>query len=306
MITEEAEELRHRAEELITAGTSKSDKRLTEDQMLALIHELELHKIELELQNIDLMFAKNDSDRITKNYHELYAESPSGQFTLSRDGSILELNPSGARMLNRDRNDLINSVFYFFIPEAYRSVFNSFMNDLFESGCKCTCEIELSEINQRKQFIHLTGDASGYREKCFLTAVDITDSKINGINLQKNVLCTSRLLELFNIAPGLTDKEFSDHVLDIAVEMTESKIGFFHLISDDQTNVILTTWNNETRKNCEIPESNHYPLEKAGNWADCVRLKQVVIENNYLTNPIKKGLPEGHPHIFRTLTIQSL
>jgi hypothetical protein len=37
----------------------------------------------------------------------------------------------------------------------------------------------------------------------------------------------------------------------------------------------LTEWNREALKNCKANYDDHYPIEKAGNWADCVRLSDL-------------------------------
>ncbi|MBI5657507.1 MAG: GAF domain-containing protein, partial [Geobacter sp.] len=102
------------------------------------------------------------------------------------------------------------------------------------------------------------------------------------------------LLELYEQAPHLSEKQLYDYALDCAVKLTGSTIGFFHLISDDQREIVLTTWNSEALKNCVASYDTHYPIEQAGNWVDCVRFKQPVYYNEFARSPNQKGLPEGH------------
>jgi PAS domain-containing protein len=90
--------------------------------------------------------------------------------------------------------------------------------------------------------------------------------------------------------------------LDHAVKVTQSKIGFFHFVSPDEKTIILTTWNKQALKTCKANYTSHYPIEKAGNWADCVRLKHPVIYNHFLKSPNQKGLPIGHTEISRILS----
>jgi PAS domain S-box-containing protein len=134
-------------------------------------------------------------------------------------------------------------------------------------------------------------------------ARDITETKNAEAALQKDVQRNTLLLELFAQAPVLTDKELYDQALDIAVKITESEIGFFHQVSDDQQEIILTTWNNEAKKNCSTVYTSHYPLEQAGNWADCVRQKKAVVYNDFQLSLNKKGLPEGHAPLNRFMSI---
>ncbi|MGE5575017.1 MAG: GAF domain-containing protein [Ignavibacteria bacterium] len=114
------------------------------------------------------------------------------------------------------------------------------------------------------------------------------------------------LLELYRKALSLKEKELYEFFLDRAVNITRSKIGFFHFVGGDQKTIILTSWNKEALKNCTANYDTHYPIEQAGNWADCVRLKQPVAYNDFEKSPNQKGLPSGHVPIKRLLTIPLL
>jgi PAS domain S-box-containing protein len=111
------------------------------------------------------------------------------------------------------------------------------------------------------------------------------------------------LLELYKKALTLPERELYDYFLDHAVRVTKSKIGFFHFVSNDQKTIILTTWNREALKNCTANYDSHYSIEKAGNWADCVRIKRPIIYNEFAGSPNQKGLPEGHVAVKRLLSV---
>ncbi len=114
---------------------------------------------------------------------------------------------------------------------------------------------------------------------------------------------THFLLELHMQAPHLTEKEINDHVIEKAVSFTGSIIGFLHYINEDQRTIALTTWSREALKKCTASYDTHYPLDKAGVWADCVRLRRPVICNDYQALPDKKGYPQGHSHIARFVSL---
>jgi len=112
-----------------------------------------------------------------------------------------------------------------------------------------------------------------------------------------------RLMSLFTKAPDYTDKQIFEYALDIAVELTDSKIGFFHRVSKDQKDFILTTWNKEALRGCTASSAVHYPIESAGNWADCVRGGKPVIYNDFANSPNQKGLPKGHFPVTRFASV---
>ncbi|MCL5876637.1 MAG: PocR ligand-binding domain-containing protein [Candidatus Bathyarchaeota archaeon] len=111
------------------------------------------------------------------------------------------------------------------------------------------------------------------------------------------------LLDLYRKALTLPDQDLYDYFLDHAVNLTKSKIGFFHFVSNDQKTIALTTWNKEALKNCTANYVNHYPMAEAGNWADRIRFKRPIIYNDFKNSPHQKGLPKGHVPLKRMLGI---
>ena len=111
------------------------------------------------------------------------------------------------------------------------------------------------------------------------------------------------LLELYAKASHLEDQELYLYGLDQAVALTDSSVGFFHQVSEDQQSIVLTTWNLQALKTCSAFPANHYPIELAGNWADSARLKRPVVYNDYSNSPNRKGMPEGHSPVKRFMSI---
>jgi PAS domain-containing protein len=133
------------AEERLVNKHPRSDKVISEADMLRIIHELEVHQIELELQNEELLSAKEAAEQAEQKYFELYDLSPAGYFTLHKDGSILELNPAGAKILGKEGKSLIGSTFAFFVSLDTRTDFTDFLDKVFSSKSVETCEIKLEK-----------------------------------------------------------------------------------------------------------------------------------------------------------------
>jgi len=169
--------LRRLAEEKLKAEESKVDKAHVEADVKKLVHELQVHQIELEMQNEELKQAYETAEAALKKYTMLYDLAPMGYFTLSLDGTICDLNFTGAQMLGEKRFSLIETNFKLFVADESKPEFNQFLNKIFTSNSKETCEIELIYINQPPCLVYIEGIISTEDEQCLLSAVDITSFK---------------------------------------------------------------------------------------------------------------------------------
>lgn len=119
---------------------------------------------------------------------------------------------------------------------------------------------------------------------------------------QKTKEKTSFLLELYKKALNIDENKLYEYFLDHAIEVTESRIGFFHFVNNDQKTIKLTLWNKKTLQNCSAHYDTHYPMEQAGNWADSIRKKHAIIYNDFKVSPNQKGLPKGHVPLERLVS----
>ena len=169
--------LRKKAETLLRINAAEIGLPLSEIETLKLIHELEVHQIELEMQNDELMLASSAAQEAAQKYSELYDFAPSGYFTLSKEGKVIELNHSGAKMLGKERWRLKNSLFGFFVSNDTKPIFNRFLEKVFNSKTKESCEVILSVNDNLPTFVQLTGIAFKNGEQCLLTVIEITELK---------------------------------------------------------------------------------------------------------------------------------
>jgi len=172
-----SEILRQKAEEVLKSRNVKFDSKKIEGETLKLIHELDVHQIELELQNEELVNAKKNAETDAEKYTNLYDFAPFGYLTLSQDGEILELNFHSAELLGKQRSVLIKSRFGFFVSNETRTLFNEFIDNLFKSKTKETCEIVLNVNPKSPTYIYLTGITSFEKGQCLITMVDISRRK---------------------------------------------------------------------------------------------------------------------------------
>ena len=102
----ELEELRA---ELETLRQTEKQSQLDRDELQEALHSLSVHQEELKTQNEELITLHRDLEESHQKYMELYDFAPIGYFTLDKNGLVLDVNLTGAEMLNRDKNQLLRS-----------------------------------------------------------------------------------------------------------------------------------------------------------------------------------------------------
>jgi PAS domain S-box-containing protein len=104
--------LRRKAEALVS---SLSPETMTAKPTDALLHELLVHKIELEMQNEELRFAHQELLEARDRYLDLYEYAPVGYISLSTEDLINDINQTGAAMLGIERDNLLDQRFSLFV-----------------------------------------------------------------------------------------------------------------------------------------------------------------------------------------------
>jgi signal transduction histidine kinase/ActR/RegA family two-component response regulator len=171
------DKLRQEAESFLNRQ-KKSDSAKSFSEADKLIHELRVHQIELELQNEELLLAKEKAEFAQKEYAELYDFAPAGHLSLSKAGEIINLNRSTEQLLGKERSSLIKSSFGFFVSPEMRALYNEFLKKVFRTDLIQTCELKLIMDDYSIRYVLVNGVSSKIDEKCLVTLTDITPHKL--------------------------------------------------------------------------------------------------------------------------------
>ncbi|MBK7767993.1 MAG: PAS domain S-box protein [Sulfuritalea sp.] len=147
-------------------------------------------------------------------------------------------------------------------------------------------------------------DAAGQALRMLGTHTDITVQKNSEQTLAFQARRVEALLALPAAAETLDEREFMQHGMEQAEQLTGSRIAFIHLVHDDQETIELVTWSRATlERYCQAVADTHYPISQAGIWADALRRRAPVVFNDYAAAPERHGLPEGHAHLERLISV---
>jgi PAS domain S-box-containing protein len=108
-----------------------------------LLHELQVHQIELEMQNDELRRAQIIIEETRDRYVDLYDSAPIGYLTLSCDGMITGMNLTSASLLGTERSKLQNHRFAPLVAPADQDLWYQCFIRAKRSGERSSCELQL-------------------------------------------------------------------------------------------------------------------------------------------------------------------
>jgi PAS domain S-box-containing protein len=185
-------DLRRKAEEKLSSTTARSggapDKQKPDVNQL--LHELEVHQIELEMQNDELRKAQIIIEEARHKYFELYDLAPVGYLILDEKGKILDVNLTAAELFGTDKISFINKNINSYITRPDRDILYLHLEKLIETKSKQSCELKLMKKDGTEFYGQLVcmpvqdeeKDGNKYRA----AVIDITDRKHMEKELQIN------------------------------------------------------------------------------------------------------------------------
>ena len=298
--TEDAGELRRRAEERFRArraDASAGAPRMAPETH-RLVHELQVHQIELEMQNEELRRARVEVEEGLGRYTDLYEFAPVGYLTLNREGEIRQVNLTGARLLGLERSHLVGKRLAVLVDADSRPVFNTFFTRVFETGGKETCEVAVRPELASSFAVEFAATSSAGGKECRVVATDITARK------RAEALMAVRL-RLQEFASSHAPKEILQKTLDEVEAVTGSRVGFFHYVEADQRTPSLQVWSTRTGSELDAAQEKprHFGVDPDGIWADCLRKRVPIIHNEHDKPPSRKRPPGGRAPMIREVVV---
>lgn len=153
----EPDALRRRAE-LQVERRKKAEARPNDTDVRRLLHELQVHEIELELQNDALRDARQELETALDRYTELFAFAPIGYVVLERDDKIREVNHVAAALLGQARGRLAGRPLATFVSPQDQASLLAVLRGVRESGETLKAEVDLGDERATRLTIALTAN----------------------------------------------------------------------------------------------------------------------------------------------------
>jgi PAS domain S-box-containing protein len=169
-------ELRAAAEAALAAApTAASPPTATTRPTDELLHELQVHQIELEMQNENLRQSQLALQESRDRYVDLYEFAPIGYLSLTESGRIGEINLTGADILGEKRSALLNRGFASFVAADEQDSWYRHFQHAIKHPERRSCELHLLRRDGTVYFVTLVFMLTMPRDTAAPLRIAITD-----------------------------------------------------------------------------------------------------------------------------------
>jgi PAS domain S-box-containing protein len=238
--------------------------------------------------------------RASEERYRLLVDTSPDTILLHREGRIIFANQAALRFFGAAcPEELVGTPVLERVHPYYRQIVKDRVQQtLTEGGFLPPLEEKLLRLDGTSIEAEVTGGSLVIDGQPTVQVVvrDITERKRHADALAART-------RLMTFAQTHTLEELLRATLDEVEAITGSRIGFYHFLLADQKTLSLQVWSTNTgRHMCQAEGAGqHYPVDQAGVWVDCIRERRAVIHNDYAALPHKKGLPAGHAPLVRQL-----
>ncbi len=285
-----------------------NDSKKTKSQLVAELKEAHREIAELTDEAHPSPFEENK-----KIAEVLMANSPVCHKIIDLDLNLQYMNPPGFEMLQlKVSNDLYGKPYPFdFFPDESRRRLRAELQKTIRLQQRTELEdIYCDSTGNEAWLYHMIvpiKDEHGSLSSLAVVTSDTTERK--RFEKERNLL-QARLQALWNIArmTDATYKKLCDTVLEEIQKLTGSEFAFFGFLDGDEEIMTLHAWSKSTMDVCAIQDRTlHFPIRDAGLWAEAVvERKPCIFNDTTLEHPRKRGLPIGHVHLSKLMSIPIL
>lgn len=266
-----------------------------------LLYKACIYSVEKNCINKQVRGVKQALSNSEQRYRRLFEGAQDGVILLDfNTGKILDVNPYLVNMLGYSHEEFLEKFIWEVSPFRDTALNKDAFTQLQREGYIRYEDLPLETGDGRRIDVEVVSNTYPVNGKTFIqcNVRNITDRKV----AEEFVRIRLELLE-YSTSHSLGD--LLQKTLDEICNLTDSPIGFYHFIDDDEQTIALQAWSTRTTKEfCQVDvREQHYPIDKGGVWVDAVRERHPVIHNNYSELPNRKGMPEGHAPIIRELVV---
>ena len=300
-------DLRRRAEKALDSLPVSSSSDSPElDEIRCLLHELNVHKIELEMQNDELRTVQESLQSSRDKYSDLYNFAPVAYVTFNTHKRITETNLTTSGILRLERNRLVGkTIAAFLAPEDLQS-FHQHLAEIFQGNTPQSAELRFirADSTSFKGLLQSVSvfDENGSVQECRSVITDITSQKVTEERLCRELEVNRAITEMMIPlqSPNYTILDLSRVVHEKARTLTGSRHAYVTETDPVTGDQIFLTLNEMLNKGCQIegPIPLRFPVGDdglyPGLWGQALNTRASFFTNDPSKHVSSKGLPAGH------------
>ena len=164
----------------MVGNVNYNEQAYTDKDITMLFQELQVHQIELEMQNDELSIANGELEMQQTKFAGIYDLAPVGYFILDHNGLIEEVNNAGLNLVEAGKTGIKYRMFKNFVAPADVKAYEEFYNRLLTSATKQSCQVRFTTANKEREFYaQVEGIAinTSFNAKvqCYIALIDITE-----------------------------------------------------------------------------------------------------------------------------------
>ncbi len=228
-------------------------------------------------------------------------------FEVDGDGNYLSVHARDKRKLAAPAHDLAGRNVRDVMPPAAADECLRVIREAAQRGTSDDGRICLPLPEGERHFglsVARKFNPDGAPDSFLVLSRDITKTVEQERRIAHEAALNAAMLTLQLDTGGDDEHGFLRRGVELAESLTGSAMAFIHFVSDDEENLELVTWSAATlREHRGGLEESHYPVSRAGIWADALRRREPVVVNDYGSVPGRKGLPDGHAPLQRMASV---
>lgn len=245
--------------------------------------------------------------RESEEKYRTLIEKANEAIIIAQDGNFAFANPSMSKLLGVPADELTGKPFADFIwPDDRNLVTNRYRKRMAGEDIPDTYDFRVigAEGKLRWVFISAAQIIWQGRPATLNLLTDITERKRVEEELALEKERMECLLSL-NQKGQMADTEIISTVVEDAIRLTGSTIGYLATMNEDESVMTMRYWSKSAHESCKIvTKPIVYSLEKTGLWGEAVRQRKPIVTNDYAAeNPLKRGTPAGHVPLVRHMNI---
>jgi PAS domain S-box-containing protein len=235
--------LLHKAERRLEKHNEAPDHPQTHQDALRLLHQLQVHQVELEIQNEELKTAREEVEAGLVQYTALYDFAPVGYFTFDRSGAILRVNLTGSRLMGIDRSRLVGRRFERWVSDADRRALKDFFEKVF-AGSAAFCEVTLGREGAAPLAVRIEAAGADDGTECRAIMTDITARRVAEERIARRTrrfqILSTALQEINSV---LDVSVIMRRLVAYALEVADAASGAAGLVVENK--MVFTEYNKE-------------------------------------------------------------